>query len=250
MTNCRSTIFATLSFSVVLSPALAQVSHAPPSNTQLASPQIERKVDALLKQMTLDEKIGQLVQYSATEAHPRLPRQHNDRSQREPARARGSRQLRARAKGGTRLHAQHCWAGPCPTIFSTLPLTTRRLHIPAFGAGVVHGFRTIFPVPLATASSWDPALITDLAHMAGGEAHTAGVDWVYSPMVDIARDARWGRCTEGAGEDPTWVLLSLVPISAGMRERASRRQTPSLPRSSILPPTVLLRPAVSTTPRT
>ena len=70
MTYCRSTLFAALSFGVVLSPALAQVSHVPPSNTQLASPQIERKVDALLKQMTLDEKIGQLVQYSATEAHP------------------------------------------------------------------------------------------------------------------------------------------------------------------------------------
>jgi beta-glucosidase len=66
---------------------------------------------------------------------------------------------------------------------------------------VVHGFRTIFPVPLATASSWDPSLITDLAHMAATEARTAGVDWVYSPTVDIARDARWGRCTEGAGED-------------------------------------------------
>jgi beta-glucosidase len=71
-----------------------------------------------------------------------------------------------------------------------------------FGADVIHGFRTIFPVPLATASSWDPALITDLAHMAATEARTAGVNWIYSPMVDIARDARWGRCTEGAGEDP------------------------------------------------
>src|ERR1700744_120359 len=70
MTSYRSNLFAALSFSAVLSPALAQVSHVPPSNTQLANPQIERKVDALLKQMTLDEKIGQLVQYSATEAHP------------------------------------------------------------------------------------------------------------------------------------------------------------------------------------
>src|SRR6202034_3001807 len=70
MTYFRSTLLAALTFSAVLSPALAQVSHVPPSNMQLASPQIERKVDALLKQMTLDEKIGQLVQYSATEAHP------------------------------------------------------------------------------------------------------------------------------------------------------------------------------------
>ena len=78
-----------------------------------------------------------------------------------------------------------------------------RLHIPLlFGADVIHGFRTIFPVPLGTASSWDPDLITSLAHMAAVEAKTAGVNWFYSPMVDIARDARWGRCTKGAGEDP------------------------------------------------
>ena len=78
-----------------------------------------------------------------------------------------------------------------------------RLHIPLlFGADVIHGFRTIFPVPLATASSWDLELISSLAHMAAIEAKTAGVNWFYSPMVDIAPDARWGRCTEGAGEDP------------------------------------------------
>jgi len=78
-----------------------------------------------------------------------------------------------------------------------------RLHIPLlFGADVIHGFRTIFPVPLGTAASWDPDLISALAHMAAVEARTAGVNWFYSPMVDIARDARWGRCTEGAGEDP------------------------------------------------
>ena len=78
-----------------------------------------------------------------------------------------------------------------------------RLHIPLlFGADVIHGFRTIFPVPLATAASWDPELVAELAHMAAVEARTAGVSWFYSPMVDIARDPRWGRCTEGAGEDP------------------------------------------------
>jgi beta-glucosidase len=78
-----------------------------------------------------------------------------------------------------------------------------RLHIPLlFGADVIHGFRTIFPVPLGTAASWDLELISSLAHMAALEAKTAGVNWFYSPMVDIARDARWGRCTEGAGEDP------------------------------------------------
>jgi beta-glucosidase len=87
--------------------------------------------------------------------------------------------------------------------FQHAAVDNTRLHIPLlFGADVIHGFRTIFPVPLATASSWDLELISSLAHMAAIEAKTAGVNWFYSPMVDIARDARWGRCTEGAGEDP------------------------------------------------
>jgi beta-glucosidase len=203
MTYCRSTLFAALSFSVVLSPALAQVSHVPPSNTQLAGPQIERKVDALLKQMTLDEKIGQLVQYSATEAHP-AP---------NPGNTTAALNVNPPAPGGVDSYVL-AQKGELGSMLNTVgqgltnhfqhaAVDNARLHIPLlFGADVIHGFRTIFPVPLATASSWDPALITDLAHMAAIEARTAGVDWVYSPMVDIARDARWGRCTEGAGEDP------------------------------------------------
>jgi beta-glucosidase len=203
MTYCRSTLFAALSFGVVLSPALAQVSHVPPSNTQLASPQIERKVDALLKQMTLDEKIGQLVQYSATEAHPAPT----------PGKTTTALNVNPPAPGGVDSYVL-AQKGELGSMLNTVgqgltnhfqhaAVDNTRLHIPLlFGADVIHGFRTIFPVPLATASSWDPALITDLAHMAAIEARTAGVDWVYSPMVDIARDARWGRCTEGAGEDP------------------------------------------------
>jgi beta-glucosidase len=94
--------------------------------------------------------------------------------------------------------------------FQHAAVDNTRLHIPLlFGADVVHGFRTIFPVPLATASSWDPEMVTQLAHMAAVEARSAGVNWFYSPMVDIARDPRWGRCTEGAGEDP--YLGSKIP---------------------------------------
>ena len=203
MTYSRSTLFAALSFSVVLSPALAQGAHVPPSNPQLTSPQIERKVDALLKQMTLDEKIGQLVQYSATEAHPAPT----------PGKTTAALNVNPPAPGGVDSYVL-AQKGELGSMLNTVgqgltnhfqhaAVDNTRLHIPLlFGADVIHGFRTIFPVPLATASSWDPDLITDLAHMAAIEARTAGVDWVYSPMVDIARDARWGRCTEGAGEDP------------------------------------------------
>ena len=78
-----------------------------------------------------------------------------------------------------------------------------RLHIPLlFGTDVIHGYRTIFPIPLAMAASFDPGLVEQVARTAAMEATTAGVRWVYSPMVDIARDARWGRVAEGAGEDP------------------------------------------------
>jgi beta-glucosidase len=203
MTYCRSSLFAALSFSVVLSPALAQVSHVPPSNTQLASPQIERKVDALVKQMTLDEKIGQLVQYSATEAHPAPTTGNTTTALNVNPPAPGGVDSYVLAQKGQLGSMLNTVGQALTNHFQHAAVDNTRLHIPlVFGADVIHGFRTIFPVPLATASSWDPALITDLAHMAAIEARTAGVDWVYSPMVDIARDARWGRCTEGAGEDP------------------------------------------------
>jgi beta-glucosidase len=77
-----------------------------------------------------------------------------------------------------------------------------RLHIPLlFGADVIHGYRTIYPVPLGLAASFDPELVESLSRMAAEEASSAGIRWFYSPMVDISRDARWGRSTEGAGED-------------------------------------------------
>src|SRR5205085_5813142 len=78
-----------------------------------------------------------------------------------------------------------------------------RLKIPLlFGFDVIHGYRTIFPVPLGEASSWDPAAAERAAAIAADEARAAGVHWTFAPMLDIARDARWGRIIEGAGEDP------------------------------------------------
>src|ERR1700678_3714812 len=203
MTYFRSTLFAALSFSVVLSPALAQMSHVAPSNAQLANPEIERKVDALLKQMTVEEKIGQLVQYSATEAHPAAAPGNTTTALNVNPPAPGGVDSYVLAQKGELGSMLNTVGQALTNHFQHAAVDNTRLHIPLlFGADVIHGFRTIFPVPLATASSWVPDLITDLAHMAAIEARTAGIDWVYSPMVDIARDARWGRCTEGAGEDP------------------------------------------------
>ncbi|HZX58025.1 MAG TPA: glycoside hydrolase family 3 N-terminal domain-containing protein, partial [Mucilaginibacter sp.] len=78
-----------------------------------------------------------------------------------------------------------------------------RLHIPLiFGLDVIHGHRTIFPIPLGISATWDMKLIEQSARIAATEATGEGINWVFSPMVDIARDARWGRISEGSGEDP------------------------------------------------
>jgi beta-glucosidase len=182
--------------------APAQSTAATPSNAQLANPAIERKVDALLAQMTLEDKIGQLVQYSASEANAPTAAANGAALNVNPPGPNGidSYKLAQAGELGSMLNTV---GQQLTNHFQHAAVDHTRLHIPLlFGADVIHGYRTIFPVPLATASSWDPDLIAQLAHMAASEARTAGVDWVYSPMVDIARDARWGRCTEGAGEDP------------------------------------------------
>src|SRR5205814_253623 len=98
-----------------------------------------------------------------------------------------------------------------PPRFTFLPLINgipMRIHdgcftaLVALGLDVIHGYRTIFPIPLAEAATWDPAAAESTARAAAREAAAAGVNWTFAPMVDIARDARWGRIAEGAGEDP------------------------------------------------
>src|ERR1043165_2274703 len=87
--------------------------------------------------------------------------------------------------------------------FQKVAVENSRLKIPLlFGFDVIHGFRTIFPVPLAMASSWDPALVEQAQTVAASEARAVGIRWTFAPMLDIARDPRWGRIVEGAGEDP------------------------------------------------
>lgn len=201
-------LFAILfaSFLVALTPAMAQhpdrqAERVPPSNPQLASPQIEQRVNALLSRMTLQEKLGQLVQYNANGATSAT------------VAAQGHDDLAANPEVGYHIDAMHLAASgelgsmlnvPAARIraYQQAAVEKSRLHIPLlFGADVIHGYRTIYPVPLGLAASFDPALVTSLARMAAEEATTAGIRWFYSPMVDISRDARWGRSVEGAGED-------------------------------------------------
>jgi beta-glucosidase len=103
-----------------------------------------------------------------------------------------------------------------------------RLHIPIlFGLDVIHGYGTVFPVPLAMASSWDPSVEEQAQRFVAEDARAAGIPWTFTPMVDIARDARWGRIVEGAGEDP---YLG----SAMARAQVRGFQGPSLSKNSVL----------------
>ncbi len=145
-----------------------------------------RRTEGLLKQMTVEEKAGQLNQASGI-VMPGLATEKPDAAIVKGQV--GSVLWQFEVKDLNRL--QH------------LAVEKSRLHIPLIiGFDVIHGYRTIFPVPLAMASSWDPAVEEAAQHQAGQDARAAGIQWTFTPMVDIARDARWGRIVEGAGEDP------------------------------------------------
>jgi beta-glucosidase len=178
-------------------------STVPPSNRELASAEIERKVNALLAKMTLEEKLGQLVQYNtvgATSATVAAGQEADLAANPEANYRLDAMQLAQAGKLGSMLNVT---GGARISSYQHAAVEKGRLHIPLlFGADVIHGYRTIYPIPLGLAASFDPQLVTQLSRMAAEEAATAGIRWFYSPMVDISRDARWGRTTEGAGEDP------------------------------------------------
>jgi len=161
---------------------------------------IDQKVDSVLQLMTLDEKIGQMNQYNG------------DWDATGPITKDGDKQGQI-VKGmlGSMLNV----TGVDHTRTLQELAMQSRLKIPLlFGQDIIHGYRTIFPIPLAEACSWDTAAIALSARVAATEAAAAGVHWTFAPMVDIARDPRWGRVMEGAGEDPY-----LGSIIAGARVR-------------------------------
>ncbi|HUV12340.1 MAG TPA: glycoside hydrolase family 3 N-terminal domain-containing protein, partial [Acidobacteriota bacterium] len=158
----------------------------------LVDPAIEAKVDSLLGKMTLEEKIGQLNQYSSTFDVT------------GPAPAAGAAKIRyeqiRKGQVGSMLNVVGYEA---TRRAQQLAIENSRLGIPLiFGLDVVHGYRTMFPLPLGEAASWDLEAIESSARVAGTETAAAGLHWTFAPMVDICRDARWGRIMEGAGEDP------------------------------------------------
>ncbi len=166
-------------FALCVAPyALSQASSGTPPDDAT----VRQRANALLKQMTLDEKIGQLSQLFDF----RKEQATDD----------------AVAKG--QLGSLLFVTDPAEiNRLQHLAVDQTRLHIPLiFGFDVIHGFRTIFPVPIAMAASWDPAAVTRAQSVAAKEARSVGIDWAFAPMLDIARDPRWGRIVEGAGEDP------------------------------------------------
>ncbi len=154
----------------------------PPFGNEL----VRARADALIAQMTPEEKAAQLSQYFYFQPRPEANK--------------------------AALHALET-TGVGSFLFVTEPAEINRLQriaversrlkIPVlFGFDVIHGMRTIFPVPIGMAASWDPHLVEQTQTVAAAEARAVGIHWVFAPMVDIARDPRWGRIVEGAGEDP------------------------------------------------
>ena len=172
--------------SLVSLPAAAQ--SAPIPNAQLASSELNARVDSLLKKMTLEEKLGQLTQYNVGDATgPNASNLKYD-------------DLAAKGQVGSFLNVV---TADATNHFQHIAVEKSRLHIPlVFGQDVIHGHRTTFPIPLAIAASWDPAAAELVARYGAVEARADGIAWVFSPMVDIARDPRWGRIIESSGEDP------------------------------------------------
>ncbi|MBN2279837.1 MAG: beta-glucosidase BglX [Candidatus Marinimicrobia bacterium] len=153
--------------------------------------EIEKKVTDLLNQMTLDEKIGQMNQYSNS-WDLTGPKPDNDRNE---------ARYEDIEKGlvGSMLNVNYV-----KNIKAAQELALKsRLKIPLmFGVDVIHGYKTIFPIPIGLSSSWDMTAIEKAERIAAREASAAGLNWTFSPMVDISRDPRWGRVMEAGVEDP------------------------------------------------
>src|SRR5205809_4335104 len=155
------------------------------------------RVDQLLAKMTLEEKVGQLTQV----VEDQLP---------NPLAG-------AILSSSGAAHINELQRG------RKIPLL--------IGSDVIHGYRTIFPIPLAIASSWDPQMAELSARIAAREAHSDGIHWTFAPMVDIARDARWGRIAEGAGEDPVLGAAMAAAYVRGFQGPSPGLRPPS-PRSA------------------
>src|ERR1700760_4435351 len=162
--------------------------------------QVAERVDALIARMPVEEKAGQLTQYFYFSVPPSPAADPDTPGAALPGLETAVEAALARGEVGSLLFV----TDPAEVNrLQRLAVAGNRHGIPAmFGFDVIHGLRTIFPVPIAMAASWDPAAIEQGQAVAAREARAAGIHWAFAPMADIARDPRWGRIVEGAGEDP------------------------------------------------
>jgi beta-glucosidase len=171
---------------------------------------ISERVDSVLSLMTLEDKIGQLNQLSfgigwGPTVKIAVPDEYKD--------------LIRQGKIGSFLNAV---GAEFTYELQKVAVNESKLKIPLiFGLDVIHGFKTTFPVPLGEAATWQPEIIEMSAHYQAMEAASAGIHWTFSPMVDIARDPRWGRIVEGSGEDPYLGSLMAAARVRGYQENLS-----------------------------
>lgn len=177
--NCPSRFSCLFLLTISFSTVLAQ---------QTSAPNIEARVEALLAKMTLDEKIGQLNQVPGDISTGTDVKKDDLLAQ-----------IRSGRVGSVLSHTNF----QNKITMQRAAVGQTRLGIPLiFGFDVIHGYKTIFPIPLAQAASWDMGLIERIERVAAEEASADGQHWTFAPMVDVGRDPRWGRVMEGAGEDP------------------------------------------------
>ncbi len=179
-------------FSIVIMTLASIKIQAQNYNTMTKNPSIEKKIDSLLSIMTVEEKVGQMNQYNGFWDVT------------GPAPADGNSALKYE-------HLRKGWVGSMLNVrgakdvraVQKIAVEDTRLGIPLIiGFDVIHGYKTLSPIPLAESASWDLQAIERSAQVAAAEASAAGINWTFAPMVDVTRDARWGRVMEGAGEDP------------------------------------------------
>ncbi len=161
-----------------------------PSEGPEADRRTEHSIDSILATLTLDEKIGQLVQYTGG-------------WDTGPAGRRINSEQRTLIREGATGSLLNVFGSETTKELQRIAVEQSRAKIPLlFGLDVVHGFKTTFPIPLGEAATWDPDIVQRSARIQAIEASAAGIHWTFAPMVDIARDPRWGRIAEGSGEDP------------------------------------------------
>ena len=181
-------IYRSVQNTLIIAIGVACFSTASAQKTGEGDAKMNTFVSGLLSKMTLDEKIGQLNLVTGGQSVTGSAVNEN---------------IEQKIKSGQIGGIFGVWGTRYIKQAQNIAVQTSRLHIPLiFGLDVIHGHRTVFPIPLGMSASWDMGLIERSAKIAASEASAEGINWVFSPMVDIARDPRWGRISEGGGEDP------------------------------------------------